>query len=198
MVDAVRVGVVKSAVDASEVPPVAISYQRYSWVTVAPEADIGTVPGPHRLPGMGAGGAGGMQKFVALVVLLHPMVTSKGPGVAPTGMVMVKLVAVDAVMGALIPLILTVLLKGVIKLVPEMTTEVPMDPDDGENEVIDGIVISPITFRRMETMPVLVTKSAFPSPSMSPIVNKPVDAVVMMVGALYEEPSMKPELAVFL
>ena len=77
-------------------------------------------------------------KLPALVTVLQPIVTSNDPVVAPGGMVIVKLVAVDAVIVAVMPLILTVLVNGVVKFVPVMVTEVPMEPDDGEKEVTVG------------------------------------------------------------
>lgn len=97
---------------------------------------------------------GGMRvltvKFEALNKTEHPIIISSGPEVAPGGIVTVNVVGVEAVIVAGKPLILTRLLKGVMKSVPVMVTEVPTGPDVGANEVIVGGEIEPTTFRNME------------------------------------------------
>lgn len=136
-------GAVKLAVDAIDVPPVETSYQRYSWVPVAPEAVRVMVPVPQRLTGFDKGGSGGKQvttKLVLLVPVPASVVTEMGPVVDPTGTVTVKLVA-DAAEGvvAVTPLKLTVLLAATgSKLVPAITTVVPMGPEVGVKDVMLG------------------------------------------------------------
>lgn len=62
-----------------------------------------------------------------------------GPVMAPTGTVVVILVAVLAVTTASSPLKSMKLLAGVVlKLVPEIVTTVPASPFAGENEVMVG------------------------------------------------------------
>jgi hypothetical protein len=75
---------------------------------------------------------------------LHPILTSIGPLVAPTGTVTVRLVPVDAVMVAGTPLNETVFEKGVLKLVPVMLTDVPIGPPAGVNEVMVGAGMNPM------------------------------------------------------
>jgi hypothetical protein len=106
-------------------------------------------------------------KFEALKRVEHPIVTSKGPDVAPTGIVTVNVVAVDDVMVAVMPLILTVLLKGVLKLVPVIVTDVPIGPEVGVKEVIVGGEMRPFTLSSTDTFVVFVTMSLRPSPSIS-------------------------------
>ena len=106
-----------------------------------------TVPLPHRLLELVPGGGGGLQmvKFVELVMVLQPTVTSIVPVVAPTGTVVVMLMTVLALTTAAVPLKLTVLAAGVVsKLVPVIVTEAPIDPEVGVNEVIVGGEMLPI------------------------------------------------------
>ena len=105
---------------------------------------------------------------VPAFTVLHPIVTSSGPDVAPTGIVTVRVVAIGPVIVPGTPLNVTAFEKGVLKFVPVMVTEVPTAPNVGAKEVMVGGEISPITFREIETVRTLVTKSVFPSPSISP------------------------------
>ena len=90
---------------------------------------------------------GGTGKInVPAFTVLHPIVTSSGPDVAPTGTVTVRVVAVDPVMIPGEPLNVTAFENGVLKLVPVMVTEVPEAPEPGEKEETDGAARVPITF----------------------------------------------------
>jgi hypothetical protein len=78
-------------------------------------------------------------KLLALVTVLHPIVTLTVPVVAPAGTVVVMLVAVLAVGVAVTPLNLIMLLVGVrSKFVPVMVTVAPILPDVGAMDVTVG------------------------------------------------------------
>lgn len=86
-----------------------------------------------------AGAAGQTVKLVALVAVLLNTVTAIGPVLAPTGTVVVMVVAVLAVTVAEVPLKVTVLFAGTTsKFVPVMVTVVPIMPAVGAKEVIVG------------------------------------------------------------
>lgn len=196
----VKVGVVKLAVDANEVPPPDTSYQRYSCKPMAPDALTVTVVLLQPEPLVTVGGEGGEQivKFDALVTTLQPTVTSIGPVVVPTGTVTVRLVAVEELMVAFTPLIFTVLANGVEKFVPVMVTEVPALPKPGENEVTVGGEISPITFLNTETEFKFVIRSLRPSPSISAMLVPGEDDNGKDIGETKELELIMPELLVFL
>jgi hypothetical protein len=78
-------------------------------------------------------------KLLALVTVLQPTVISIGPVVAPVGTDVVRLAIVLLVIIALTPLNFTILLAGIgSKFVPEITTVVPIDPDEGVILVMVG------------------------------------------------------------
>ena len=134
-----------------------------------------TVPFPHRLLEIVPGGGGGLQmvKFVELVAVLQPTVTSIVPVVAPTGTVVVMFETVLVVTTATAPLNLTMLFADTgSKLVPVIVTEVPVSPDDGVKEVMVGEEILPIVLRNTDTVctdKFATARSALPSPSRSPM-----------------------------
>jgi hypothetical protein len=79
-------------------------------------------------------------KSEALVVLRKSTETETLPVVAPTGTVVVMLVAVDTVTVARVPLKVTTLSAGVVlKLVPVIVTVVPTIPLEGLKELVAGI-----------------------------------------------------------
>jgi Protein of unknown function (DUF541) len=77
-------------------------------------------------------------KFVELVAVPSRLVTAIGPVVAPAGTVAVILCALSIVNVADVPLKLTLVTSGPLKLVPWIVTEVPTGPPAGENELIVG------------------------------------------------------------
>ena len=113
------------------------------------------------------------MKSVELRTVVQFVVTDILPVVAPTGTVVVILVAVLALTTAAVPLNSTLLFADTgLKLVPVMVTEVPVGPDDGEKEAMVGEEILPIVLRNTDTvvLPQFATaRSALPSPSRSPM-----------------------------
>jgi hypothetical protein len=77
-------------------------------------------------------------KFVELVAVPSGLATAIGPVVAPAGTVAVILCALSIVNVADVPLKLTLVTSGPLKLVPWIVTEVPTGPLAGENELIVG------------------------------------------------------------
>src|SRR4029450_5086400 len=75
---------------------------------------------------------------VALVAVPSRLVTAIGPVVAPAGTVALILCALSIVNVADVPLKLTLVTSGPLKLVPWIVTEVPTGPPAGENELIVG------------------------------------------------------------
>ena len=79
-------------------------------------------------------------KLLLLVAVFPPTVTLTLPVVAPSGTVMVSLVAVGDVTVAVVVPILTVLEAAVVlKLVPLMVTMVPTGPEVGLKPVMVGV-----------------------------------------------------------
>jgi hypothetical protein len=77
-------------------------------------------------------------KFVELVAVPSGLATAIGPVVAPVGTVAVILCALSIVNVADVPLKLTLVTSGPLKLLPWIVTEVPTGPLAGENELIVG------------------------------------------------------------
>jgi hypothetical protein len=77
-------------------------------------------------------------KFVELVAVPSGLVTAIGPVVAPDGTVDVIFCALSIVNVADVPLKVTLVTFGPLKLWPWIVTEVPTGPLAGENEVIVG------------------------------------------------------------
>jgi hypothetical protein len=115
-------------------------------------------------------GSGFTVKLVALVAVRLFTVTVITPVVVPAGTDVVMLESVLAVTNAALPLNLTILSAGIeLKLVPAIETVVPMGPEEGKKDEIDG---GPIRFlnRDIVLLDVFeVTRSGLPSPSRSPI-----------------------------
>ena len=84
-------------------------------------------------------GAGVVTVNVTPLLACVPTVTTTLPVVAPVGTVAVMLVALHAVVGAVVPLNLTVLVPWVApKFVPVITTDEPTAPEVGFSVVIVG------------------------------------------------------------
>jgi hypothetical protein len=77
-------------------------------------------------------------KFVELVAVPSGLVTAIGPVVAPDGTVEVIFCALSIVNVADVPLKVTLVTLGPLKLWPWIVTEVPTGPLAGENDVIVG------------------------------------------------------------
>ena len=139
-----------------------------------------------------------MIKFVELVVVLQPMVAWMGPVVAPAGTLTVIVVVVEPVMVALTPLNLTVVPKGVLKLVPVIVTDAPILPEGGEKEVIVGAEIEPIRFLKT-CMDIAVDRISFlPSPSISAFMMIDEVARGIITGVLNDDALITPEILTFL
>ena len=103
----------------------------------------GVVTGP--VPGENEVIVGGVVtvKLVLLVAVNPPTVTVMVPDVAPVGTGTTRVVAVAVETVAVVPLNLTVLLVLVVlKFVPVMVSGVVTGPAPGENDVIDGGVVT--------------------------------------------------------
>ena len=96
------------------------------------------------------------------------------PVIVPVGTVVVMLVAVLAVTVAVLLLKnITQLFAGIVlKFVPEIVIDVPIDPEEGVKEAMAGGEILAIALRSTDTVLLLrftTARSAFPSPSRSPM-----------------------------
>ena len=123
---------------------------------------------------MMAGTGTPIVKSVALRTVTQFVVTDILPVIVPAGTVVVILVAVLAVTVAVLLLKnITELFAGIVlKFVPEIVIDVPIDPEEGVNEAIVMGEILAIVLRSTDTVLLLrftTARSALPSPSRSPM-----------------------------